>query len=82
MADKHTGLEWIQLNPVGQIPTARSGHTVTGMGRISIMFGGIDPSSKKNGKMFPNNQVPPFISGFYCKIGKGQHRMASDAMRR
>jgi hypothetical protein len=55
MADKQTGLEWIQLNPVGQIPTARSGHTVTGMGRISIMFGGIDPSSKKNGKMFPNN---------------------------
>jgi len=30
---------------------------VTGMDRMSIMFGGIDPSHKKNGKIFPNNHV-------------------------
>lgn len=54
---KMSPLEWVQLNPTGTTPGSRSGHTITGMGRMSIMFGGIDPAIKKNGKMFPNNQV-------------------------
>lgn len=48
-------LEWVNLKPTGSAPNARSGHSITGIGRTSIMFGGIDPTQKKNGKIFPNN---------------------------
>ena len=78
---KFNALEWVQLNPTGTCPTARSGHSITGMGRMSIMFGGIDPQTKKNGKIFPNNQVIGLILGVHSEGSEGEHRVASHPMR-
>jgi len=48
----------MQLKSVGQTPpTPRSGHSIVTVGKKNILFGGIDNSPKKNGKLYPNNQV-------------------------
>lgn len=66
LENKLQPLEWVSLNHTGQAPSARSGHTITGVGKFSIMFGGIDQTNKKNGKIFPNNQVQhKFNLGLY-----------------
>jgi hypothetical protein len=47
------------------------------------MFGGIDQTNKKNGKIFPNNQV--FLnnfSGLHGQNRQGKHRMEADSLWR
>ena len=46
------------------------------------MFGGIDPQTKKGGKIFPNNQVLTLNKGVHSKSAKRQHRLASNPVRR
>ena len=40
----------------GNKPTPRSGHTIIPVGKVYILFGGLD-NEKKDGKIAPNNQV-------------------------
>ena len=48
-------LNFQPVNGTGNIPTPRSGHTMTTVGKFHIMFGGLDASHKKNNKICPNN---------------------------
>jgi len=49
-------LTWIPLKVSGTKPTPRSGHSLCPVGKMYILFGGLD-NEKKDGKVGPNNQV-------------------------
>lgn len=49
-------LVWVKVKSTGEVPTPRSGHTITTVGKYNILFGGLE-APKNESKILPNNQV-------------------------